>query len=430
MGHVHRCPEEKMRIGIYFTPSQNQGGVYTYSVAILEALAHITGHRYVIISTSPDVPAKFLNHRNFSLVNLHSRTREISLKTRDLISYTLARVAPWLTQLLYRLRLYHLLTPIYRLTMIAQIGAVEEQNLDLIFYPTSSNLSFLAHTPAIVTVHDLQHRLNPRFPEVSAGGRWEHREYGFTNINRHAFRVLVDSEIGKEDWLNFYPTNPDRVVCMSYLPPSGLKTKISAQILKPIVKKLKLPSHFIYYPAKFWPHKNHLNLLKSLVLLRRQGKRVHLVLTGSKDADFTSYPAVENFIKQNKISDQIHYLGFVTNDELSALYKLAEALIMPTYFGPTNIPVLEAWVMGTPVITSDIRGCRDQLGDAGLLAHPDKPKEIAAAIAKIYLNRKLRQKLALKGRHRVRLWTQSDFTDRIGAIIKDFVKTRSDNRNG
>lgn len=418
-----------MKIGIYFTPSRDQGGVYTYSVAILEALAHIPGHQYVIISTSADVPAKFLHHRNFTLIDLHSRTREISLKTRDFISYTLAWVAPWLTQFLYRFRLYHLLTPIYRLTMTSQIKAVEEQNLDLIFYPTSSNLSFLAVTPAVVTVHDLQHRLNPRFLEVSAGGRWEHREYGFTNINRRAFRILVDSEIGKEDWLNFYPTSPDRVVSLPYLPPSDLQPKISTKILKQTVDDLKLPPRFIYYPAKFWPHKNHLNLLKSLVILKKRGKKIHLVLTGSKEADFSSFRAVENYAEKNKISDQIHYLGFVTKPQLSALYKLAAALIMPTYFGPTNIPVLEAWVMGTPVITSDIRGCRDQLGNAGLLAHPDKPKEIAAAIAKIYSHPSLRTELTTNGRRRVKLWTQAGFTDRIGAIIKDFIKASSDHRN-
>ena len=102
---------------------------------------------------------------------------------------------------------------------------------------------------------------------------------------------------------------------------------------------------------------------------------------------------------------------------------------MPTYFGPTNIPVLEAWVMGTSVITSDIRGCRDQLGNAGLLANPDKPKEIASAIAKIYSRASLRTKLISNGHRRVKLWTQAGFTDRIGAIIKDFVKASRDHRN-
>ena len=423
MGYFYSCPEDKMRIGIYFTPSRDQGGVYTYSVAILEALSQIKHHRCVIISTSPDIPDKYINNKRFTLIDLHSRAREFSLKTRDYISYLLAKLAPWLTKVLYRFKIYHFLTPIYRLTMMSQIKIIDDLNLDLIFYPTSSNLSFLANTPAIVTVHDLQHRLNPQFPEVSAGGRWEHREYGFININKNAYRILVDSIIGKEDWLKFYPTKSERVVVLPYLPPSDMETNLKPSLIRQTVKDLNLPSHFIYYPAKFWPHKNHLNLLKSLVYLKKKGKKVNLVLTGSKEADFSSYKEVEHYAKKNHISEQIHYLGLVTKTQLSVLYKLADALVMPTFFGPTNIPVLEAWIMGTPVVYSNIRGCREQLGNAGLLVDPKKPKEISTAITQIYAkNQHIRQKLVKNGRIRVLLWTQEGFTDRISAIIKDFAK--------
>lgn len=415
-----------MRIGIYFTPSKDQGGVYTYSVAILEALLQIKSQQYVIISTSPDIPEKFAKSGRFTIIDFHSKAREFSLKTRDSVSYLLARLAPWLTQLLYRFKIYHLLTPIYRLTMMSQVKTIDDLNLDLIFYPTSSNLSFLANTPSVVTVHDLQHRLNPQFPEVSAGGRWEHREYGFVNINKKAYKILVDSAIGKEDWLKFYPTKSEKVVVLPYLPPSDMDTNLKLSDLKRTVKKLKLPTHFIYYPAKFWPHKNHLNLLKALNILKKQGKVVNLVLTGSKDADFSSYDEANKYIKKNQLDGQIFYLGLVSNSQLSVLYKLADTLVMPTFFGPTNIPILEAWIMGTPVIYSDIRGCREQLGNAGLLVNPNKPSEIARAIKKVYLKKSssICKKLVAKGKRRVKLWTQDNFTDRIWEIIRDFNKTK------
>lgn len=415
-----------MRIGIYFTPSKDQGGVYTYSVAILEALSQIKTHRYAIISTSPDVPSKFVRNKRFAIIDLHTKAREFSLMTRDYISYILAKLAPWLIRLLYRLKVYQYLTPIYRLTMMSQIKTIEDLNLDLIFYPTSSNLSFLANIPAVVTVHDLQHRLNPQFPEVSAGGRWEHREYGFININQRAYRILVDSAIGKEDWLKFYPTNPKRVVVLPYLPPSDMETNLDSETLEQTLIDLKIPRHFIYYPAKFWPHKNHLNLLKSLVHLKKRGKIVNLVLTGSKEADFSSSGDVDKYIKSNNLDAQIFYLGFVSKTQLSALYQFADALIMPTFFGPTNIPILEAWTMGTPVIYSDIRGCREQLGNAGILANPNKPIEIAHAIQKVYLKKSSSncQELISRGKSRVKLWTQEEFTDSISAIIKGFAKTK------
>ena len=55
-------------------------------------------------------------------------------------------------------------------------------------------------------------------------------------------------------------------------------------------------------------------------------------------------------ISAHGLTDQISIIGFVDSAELAALYRGAAALVMPTYFGPTNLPPLEAWAVGTPVI--------------------------------------------------------------------------------
>lgn len=409
-----------MRIGIYFTPRKEQGGVHQYSAAILEALSKIPGHQYVIISTSEDIPEKFVKSKRFKIIDLATRSREVAIKARDLFSNTLSVLAPGLINLFYRLRLFNFLTPIYKLVQASYIRVIESENLDLVFYPTSSNLSFLANTPAVVTVHDLQHRINPQFKEVSAGGRWEHREYGFINISKKAFRILVDSEIGKEDMIKFYKTPKKKVIPLPYLPPSFLDTSMSIKRAERICKKLLLPDKFIFYPAKFWPHKNHANLIKAIYLLKKGGERINLVLTGSKDADFSNFSEVFSLVKRYDLEKQVKYLGYVDNEAFSAIYKQAIAMVMPTYFGPTNIPVLEAWVMGTPVIYSDIRGCREQLGNAGLLANPDSPRDMADKILKLYRDKKLREKLIALGRKRVGKWKQEDFSRKIDEIIKDF----------
>ena len=61
-----------MRIGIYFTASHKNGGVYQYSLGFLEALAHNKSNDYVIITTSPDIPAKYLRDKRFQVINLAS----------------------------------------------------------------------------------------------------------------------------------------------------------------------------------------------------------------------------------------------------------------------------------------------------------------------------------------------------------------------
>jgi len=74
-------------------------------------------------------------------------------------------------------------------------------DLDFLLFPAPSTLGFEASVPYVMAVHDLQHRLHPEFPEVTAGGELENREYIFGNGIGHALTVLVDSEVGREDVL-------------------------------------------------------------------------------------------------------------------------------------------------------------------------------------------------------------------------------------
>lgn len=412
-----------MRIGVYFTPTKDQGGVYQYSVEILDALSKIKGNQYIIISTSPDIPDKFKKSKDFKIINAYSKSRDVALLTRNFIAGPLAIITTTTINVLYKLKLFELLTPIYKFSQKQFIEIIKNEKLDLMFYPTSSDLSFLSSVPAVVTVHDLQHRLNPQYKEVSAGGRWEYREYGFINIAKHAFRIFVDSPVGKKHMLRYYKESKGRNIVLPYLPPSYLNPKIGKKYVGKICRKLNLPEKYIFYPGKFWPHKNHANLVKALSILKKDGLNVQLVLTGSKSADFSTYTAVMALAKKLNVLGQIHYLGYVDDKELSAIYKNSTALVMPTAFGPTNIPVLEAWLMGTPVVYSDIEGCREQLGNAGLLINPKKPKDIAAKIEKIYNNKPLQKSLKHKGKRRLSDWgNRAKFRATVKQVMQDFKK--------
>lgn len=414
-----------MKIGIYFTAKKSDGGVYQYSVALLESLYRIKGNKYVIISISKDVPIKFKNAANFKIDDISFKRSELLFRVRDTLSYIAAAIFPRLISFAYRFGIFNLFTPFYKLSQLSVIRLFEKEGLDLIFYPTSSDLSFLSPIPAVVTVHDLQHRLNPRFKEVSAGGRWEYREYGYQNISRYSYRIFVDSQVGRENILSFYPESEKKIVILPYLAPSYIDPNVLTSTINLVRQKYSLPDKYIFYPAKFWPHKNHRRLIEALIILKKQGNKVYLIMTGSKHADFSSFDEVMKFAERKGVKDQIIFLGLVSNKELSVIYKLAKALVMPTYFGPTNIPVLEAWKMGTPVIYSDIRGCREQLGDAGLLVNPNSPRDIADKILKIYTQPKLDSVLIKRGHERVKEWTFGDFSRKIEKVIEDYGKEKN-----
>ncbi len=301
---------------------------------------------------------------------------------------------------------------------------LEGLGVELIFYPNPETRSFEIGLPYIMSIHDLQHRLQPEFPEVSANGVWKHREYLFRNAVRHANALIADSEIGKEDILNFYGefgASPDKVKVLPFLPASYLPAEVSPEERQRVRTVHKLPERFLFYPAQFWPHKNHARIVKALGLLGQRQIEVPVVFCGSKDGVIrqAAFKEVMQLGHECGVSSQIVNLGYVPEEDMAALYAEAAALIMPTFFGPTNIPVLEAWRFGCPVITSDIRGIREQVGDAAFLVDPKSVESIAEGIAVVWTDPSRTQTVAARGRQRLASYTADDFRMRLIRIIEE-----------
>jgi glycosyltransferase involved in cell wall biosynthesis len=102
-------------------------------------------------------------------------------------------------------------------------------------------------------------------------------------------------------------------------------------------------------------------------------------------------------------------LGYVAEEDISGLYAAAQALIMPTFFGPTDIPVLEAWALGGPVLSADVRGIRGQAGDAAVLVNPRSVHGGADGMHRLWTDEALRVTLAQRSRNRLALYTPADF---------------------
>jgi glycosyltransferase involved in cell wall biosynthesis len=292
--------------------------------------------------------------------------------------------------------------------------------VDLMVYPAPIPLAFEAETPYVMAVHDLQHRIHPEFPEVSAGHEFAHREYTFRNGIRNALMVVVDSDIGKEDVLTYYGEliSPERVAVLPFLPATPSST--TDQDRQRVKHSYDLPDRFLFYPAQFWPHKNHIKIIEALATLRRSdGIDAHLVLVGSASGGLRkeNYARFMSTARELDVEHCIHHLGYVPAGDMASLYASAEALVMPTFFGPTNIPILEAWGLDCPVITSDIRGVREQAGDAALLADPTSAEQLADAIRSIWLDKDLRNDLIERGRRRLRLNTRDDYAERLTTIL-------------
>jgi glycosyltransferase involved in cell wall biosynthesis len=298
-------------------------------------------------------------------------------------------------------------------------------HLDLAVYPYAQPMAFEADIPYVMAVHDLQHRLQPEFPEVSADGEWDWREYLFRNGTRSATLILADSEVGREDILNCYGpygVTPDRVKVLPFLPASYLSVDVSPVERQRVRTTYHLPERYLFYPAQFWPHKNHTRLVQALGLLKEaHGADIPILFCGSHAGEIRerTFGDVMTTASSLGLESQIIYGGYVPDEDMSGLYAGAVALTMPTFFGPTNIPVLEAWAYGCPVLTSDIRGIRDQVGDAGVLVDPRSIESIADGIYKLWSNDTAAATLVQRGHQRLGEYTTSDYQRRLVQILEE-----------
>jgi glycosyltransferase involved in cell wall biosynthesis len=212
---------------------------------------------------------------------------------------------------------------------------------------------------------------------------------------------------------------------LPYLPAHYISSAVSDEDRRAVRDRYRLPARYFFYPAQFWPHKNHFKIVQALDYLRQtRREQVHVVFSGSCDGEIRrrTFDDAMDMARKMALDQQIHYLGYVGDGDMSALYAEAVGLLMPTFFGPTNIPVLEAWQFGCPVITSDIRGIREQVGEAALLVDPRSVEAIGEAIWRLWDDDSLRFHLAERGRCRLQLYTSEEYRRRLTAIMREGVE--------
>lgn len=392
-------------IGIVPELWSGSGGVYQYSLSILRALERSPG--LIVFSDAARNPElerlrrASVDVRSFTPPRRDPRLLHLAAGATRQVARRLGTSAPALAR--------------RRPALATWLRAA---GVPLVVYTKPMHESFEAGVPYVAAIHDLQHRLQPRFPEVGAPAERRAREYVMRNVAAHATVVLADSDVGKEDLLDAYGRyglEEDRVAVLPFAPPPYLETARA-------LPADELPDRYLLYPAQFWPHKNHVTLVRALGLLRREhGLDVPLVLVGSHAGPLRArtFDEVVAAAREEGIEDRLQYLGLVSDDAMAGLYAGAAALVMPTFFGPTNIPILEAWALGVPVVTSDLRGIRDQVGDAGLLADPSFPEALADAIRRVLTDEALRARLTLRGRERHQSYTASDFRERLLRILEE-----------
>jgi glycosyltransferase involved in cell wall biosynthesis len=277
-------------------------------------------------------------------------------------------------------------------------GTIERAGVDLMHFPIQ--LGFRTEIPSIYHPHDLQHL---HLPEYFSRRDQLYRELVYRTLCDQAAMVAVGSSWIRRDVIGQFGLAEGKVHVVPLAPVLTAYPDPTRDDLHRARTAYGLPEHFALYPAQTWAHKNHIGLLNALALLRdARDMKVELVCTGALN-DF--FPRVQAHVRDLRLEDQVRFVGFVSPLDLQALYRLARAVVIPSKFEASSLPLWDAFLAGVPAACSTVTSLPEQAGDAALLFDPNSPEQIADAIQRLWIDDTLRQALARRGKANVSQFT-------------------------
>ena len=113
--------------------------------------------------------------------------------------------------------------------------------------------------------------------------------------------------------------------------------------------------------------------------------------------DWSQAATIFAAVAELELAEVVHFLENVSDEDLARLYNAARCLALPSHYEGFGLPPLEAMACGTPVVVSNRSSLPEIVGDAGLLINPDRPEELAEALARILDDDELQSSLRQRG---------------------------------
>lgn len=398
----------KTRIAVYTQTRSNWGGSFQYAKAFVEALAGLDRElfdvqvwhdddEWHILSTRLGFASHFLSHYDFPPQFLPAAKKILAA----LLSSTLGESQ--------RREMMQSLQPFSAMTKLT------EWKPHVVIGPQMGGQHYVQGARHITAIHDLMHRYETRFPEVGTPEVLKSRESLFTGMIERSDAILVDSKAGKRHVQECY--RQVREEQLRILPFAAFGEILDCVPRKP---EFSLPEKFFFYPSQFWLHKNHSGLARAVGRLAAQYPDIHVLAAGN-----TAQNGFEDFqrvVQAKSIEHCFTLPGYISVEEMAWCYRNARALVMPTFFGPTNIPPLEAMALGCPVAISGIYGMPEQCGEAALYFPPDAIPAMAAVLERLWTDDALCEDLRRKGLARTRLCNQIMFNKQVLHIVRDLAE--------
>lgn len=249
----------------------------------------------------------------------------------------------------------------------------------------------------IATIHDLSFL---RFPQFAEPKNLSFLSRRIENTVRNADGIIADSEFSRNEILHWFSPPAEKVWAVHLGIDQRFFKPWSADDLKQLRKSYSLPERFVLYLGTLEPRKNLIGLLDAFEQYRRKtgNKDVALVLAGAMGWLSEDLEArIQRFDGCNCLCQ----IGYVSEDHIPGLYRLAKAFLFPSFYEGFGLPPLEAMAGGTPVMASDAGSLKEVLGDAALIIDPHDTDSMAEGLERIIEDDVLRRQLKARGLRQV-----------------------------
>lgn len=349
-----------LEIGIDYTPAYEQGGgIGRYVRELIGALAQHDQSTF------------------YRLFVMGAGRKALPPPPGPNFSFAPASLTPiWFARLWHRARL-----PIPVENWVGKVNLYHAT--DFVLPPTRRS------TRTVLTVHDLSF---VRVPEAASPALKAYLDVVVPHSVRRADQVLADSAATKNDLCELYGVDPSKIeVLYSGVHPRFCPTTENTSIR---AKYGLGEAPYVLAVGTVQPRKNYQRLIEALSQLPPDLDDVHLVIAGGKG--WLQGPIYES-VDRLGVRDRVHFIGFVEDADLPALYSDARALAFPSLYEGFGLPILESFACGTPVLTAPVSSLIEVAGDATILVDPLSVEAIRDGLARLLRDETLRAQLIERG---------------------------------
>lgn len=270
----------------------------------------------------------------------------------------------------------------------------------------------------IMVVHDIIPRLFPEYlGTLTRRFHWKAIEQGI----RSADALIAVSETTKEDIVSKLGIPAKNITVASPDCDPSFREGTSEDDVARVMKKYALEPGYLYHGGGLEIRKNAERLLHAYVQLKKERSKIPPLVISGKVFPKGNHLAtdIRGIIRELGLEESVVVLGFVPDEDLPALYRGASLFIYPSLYEGFGLPVLEAFVSGTPVIAGRAGAVPELAQDAALLVDPTRTEDIAAGMARLLDDAALRTELAENGRRRAEDFSWDSFLETTMRIIRE-----------